>query len=236
MFRKLMKVPLSGLITELNLRGFTGFLSLVGHTNLGFVEVDIDFVSGVPTYCSAVINSSNPLEASACFEAVYNIICAECFTEITEVTHEKVRKGHEVPEIFVPVIDQHEENLNFKMASELDDISKALSNPLNLSNLRRFSRTTLIANIPLKTLMKKFIGMAGNYILLLTAEGEGLTIVALARNHQLKGFCININNAWICGKKAITHQQLLKENPVINGVISYVDETQLIGPLKSLLK
>lgn len=240
MFRKLLKTPLSVVLTELNLKGFTGFISIVGNTDSGYARIDIDFLSGFPSYCSVSIEDGPTLRGTKCLSLVMDVICGECFAEIIELPQDRIRRDPEEFTLMSTLAEAYRLKegtlLEAIEGSEIDRASKYLTNPAVLSNLAKSSRTVSIMNSSASRLLKILVSMSGKHPLMLSGEGENLKVMAIARDRKLVALCIWEGQTSICGADALRHGFLLSdEEPLINGIIYYLDTSLILAPLKDFL-
>jgi len=236
-FRKLVKVPLSVILTELGLQGFTGYVSVVGRTDKGEVGIDVDFISGAPVRCVfELMDEGWKTEGAKCLEIVESIICVECFAEIRKLRKDKVK----VDEILLrtprrvvsEVITRPSQG---KLASEFNKLSSYLVNPVILANLTKASRTATVLKIKLTELIDKLLTMAGHHPLSVMATDHDVKIVALAKNHSLIALCVWSSSNVLCGDRAMEYLTLDEANVMVNAIVSYVEPSSLLPPFKDVL-
>ncbi len=240
MFRKLTKTPISVVLTELNLKGFTGFISIVGNTDSGYARIDVDFLNGLPSYCSASIEDGPLLKGNKCLSMVMETICGECFAEIIELPQSKIRRDTEEFTLMNEMASIYSIKggslLNVIEGSELDAASKYLTNSAIISNLAKSSKTVSIMNSSMSRLIKILVSISCKHPLLLSGEGENVKVMAIAKDRKLVALCIWEGQTPICGNDALKHGFLLsEEEPLVNGIIYYIDTSLILTPLKKFL-
>jgi len=233
-FRKLVKVPLSVTLTELGLQGFTGYISVVGRTDKGEVAIDVDFISGAPVRCVfELLGEGWRTEGVRCLEIVESTICVECFAEIRKLRKDKVKVDESLLRTPRRMVGEAAARVSpERLAEDFNKLSNYLVNPAVLANLTKASRTATVMKTRLKELIDRLLAMAGPHPLSVIATDHGVKVIALARGHGLVALCVWRSGNVLCGDDALEYVSSNEADVVVNAIVSYVDPSALLPPLK----
>ncbi|GEM_PF-3945384 len=236
-FRKLVKVPLSVNLTELGLQGFTGYLSVVGRTDKGEVAIDVDFISGAPVRCVfELLGEGWRAEGIRCLEIVESTICVECFAEIRKLRKDKVKVDESLLRTPRRMVGEATMRVGpERLAEDFNKLSNYLVNPAVLANLTKASRTATVMKARLRELIDRLLAMASSYPLSVIATNHGVKVIALAREHGLVALCVWRSGSVLCGDDALEYMSSDGADVVVNAIVSYVDSSALLPPLKEAL-
>ncbi len=236
-FRKLVKVPLSVTLTELGLQGFTGYISVVGRTDKGEVAIDVDFIGGTPVRCVfELMGEGWRVEGVRCLEIVETTICVECFAEVRKLRKDKVKVDETLlhtPRRMVGEVATHPSSS--KPAERFNKLSNYLVNPAVLANLTKASRTATVMKARLTEIINRLLAMAGPHPLSVIATDHGIRVIALAKEHGLVALCVWHSGNAVCGDRALEYLASDEADVVVNAIVSYVDPSSLLPPLKDAL-
>jgi len=236
-FRNLVKVPLSVTMTELGLQGFTGYISVVGRTDKGEVAIDVDFIGGAPVRCVfELVSEGWSVEGIKCLEIIESTICIECFAEVRKLRKDRVKVDEALlrtPRRLVGEVATRP--TPGTPAGEFNKLSNYLTNPAILANLTKASRTATVMKARLKEIVDRLLTMAGPHPLSIIATDHGVRVIALAREHRLVALCVWRAGNAVCGDRALECLTSGEVDVVVNAIVSYVDPSALLPPLKDAL-
>ncbi len=234
-FRKLVKIPLSVILTEVSLAGLTGYVSIVGRTDKGNAAIDVDFIKGSPVSCRAEFPGSEwGVEGLRCLDVVESLICVECFIESRRLPKEMVKIDEE---LLRNPRSEVEAAITPPKGGEdvLNRLSALLENPAILASLAKASRTAAVIKARIGDLLTRLVSMAGKHPLSLMISDEGVRVIAIAFNHELKAIHMRLPTGSYRGVDALELIEGGTLDKVTSAIVSYVEASLLLPPLRDAL-
>ncbi len=206
MFRRIIRKPLAALVLELIIKKFSGYTSIVGDTNSGYVMIDLDFSNGKVVKCRLRFENSE----GNCPKQIINLQCEACFAEIEEGTPKHIISD-EVIEL------PHD----LRLHESFEDFSKSLSSSNNILEIRKSSRAISVLTQPAENLLKGLNFIAGQQPVILSLQGETYKAIALSLEHSLKALCMWEDKETRCGMEAL--KEIVSFDDAVPGIYSVIN-------------
>ncbi len=212
MFRKVSSLPLSVLLMELGIKGFTGYLSLAGECLDGFLTADLSFMEGEVVSCRASLNGEDI--SGKCIKAIESAFCVNCFAEAME--------GEPKAELEMPVKLISSE---VRVSPAIGEVSRDLCRKENLLEILKTSKTAALVKASPTKLLKALTSGAGIHALIMSISLRDWRAMILAHNYEVVGACLITRETQLVGEEALNETlSMKKEAPAI---ISFIDIAKL---------
>jgi hypothetical protein len=210
MFKILRNIPLGPVITALALKSFTGYLSLVGYVEEGYVSVDIDMSEGLLTSCRGKVEDKELGED--CFSRLIDFFCVDCYAEIV-ANNETKGEG-------VPVIRKRPYTISG--SGELHMCDENVKTEL----FKSLKTITIESSTPEK-LIDLLITSAGRHPLILRMDqtDEELSALLLGKEHKILSACLTKKGTLLEGEDAL--KAIREIQGKVTGIVSYLSPEKL---------